>query len=89
MQIDTGFYPALGFRLKAERQRLGMTQAQVARLCGVSLSFVRDAESHPDRCTLGRLLRLFDVLGVRLWSSGWQTPEPPMGPGVPSDLGPM
>ena len=86
MRIDTGFYAALGGRLKAERQRLGMTQAQLAALCEVSLSFVRDAESHPDRCTLGRLLRLFDALGVMLWSSGWQTPEPPV---VPADPGVM
>lgn len=83
MRIDTGFYAALGARLKAERQRLGMTQAQLAASCGVSLSFVRDAESHPDRCTLGRLLRLFDALGVMLWSGGWQTPEPPVAPADP------
>ena len=38
MRIDTGFYAALGGRLKAERQRLGMTQAQLAALCEVSLS---------------------------------------------------
>ena len=86
MYISTDSLPALGARLAAERKRLGLSRAQVAAQCGLSVSFVRDAESNPERCTLARLLRLSALLGLELYAYGWQTPDAPGAPGTLTDV---
>jgi HTH-type transcriptional regulator / antitoxin HipB len=47
----------------------------------VSTSFIRDAESDPGRCSLAKLLRLVNGLGLSMDVSGWniadETPSSP------------
>ena len=57
--------------LKKERKRQGVSREQAASICNVSTSFIRDAETDPERCTLGLLLKLVNGLGLRLNVNGW------------------
>ena len=62
----------LAMRLTAERKRQGLSRAQAASVCGVSPSFIRDAESDPGRCSLVKLLLLATGLGLKASLGGWQ-----------------
>lgn len=79
MQLHTRTLHALAQRLRYERQRQGLTREQLAAVCNVSTSFIRDAESDPGRCTLERLLQLTQGLGLRATMEGWQSDPPPEG----------
>lgn len=57
--------------LKKERKRQGLSRAQAASVCNVSISFIRDAETDPERCTFGLLLKLLKGLGLRAAVNGW------------------
>jgi len=63
--------PELASRLTAERKRQGLSRLQAASVCNVSASFIRDAESDPARCSLGKLLQLVQGLGLSLTVDGW------------------
>ena len=86
MFVTTDSLPELGARLMAERKRLGLSRAQMAEQCGLSVSFVRDAEGNPERCTLARLLRLTAALGLELYAYGWETPDFPEALGALTDV---
>lgn len=75
MQVNPELLPRLAQRLLAERKRQGLSRAQAAAVCNVSVSFIRDAESDPGRCTLARLLQLTRGLGLTLSITGWQVPD--------------
>ena len=62
----------LAMRLTAERKRQGLSRVQAASVCGVSPSFIRDAESDPGRCSLVKLLLLATGLGLKASLGGWQ-----------------
>jgi transcriptional regulator with XRE-family HTH domain len=64
--------PELAVRLTAERKRQSLSRAQAASVCGVSPSFIRDAESDPGRCSLSKLLLLATGLGLKVRLDGWQ-----------------
>jgi HTH-type transcriptional regulator / antitoxin HipB len=81
MQLHTRSLNALAQRLRLERQRQGMTREQLAAVCNVSTSFIRDAESDPGRCTLERLLQLTQGLGLKAAMEGWQNDLPPESAG--------
>lgn len=66
MQLTLQQLPALAARLQAERKRQGLSRSQAAAVCNVSPSFIRDAESAPERCSLGKLLLLAQGLGLAL-----------------------
>lgn len=85
MQIFFHDLPSFGQRLMAERKRQGLSRTQAAAVCNVSASFIRDAESAPERCTLGRLLQLVQGLGLALEVHGLQdVPSPDAGVGPPT-----
>ena len=71
MHITPARLPDLAARLDAERKRQGLTRSQTAAVCNVSPSFIRDAESAPERCTMGKLLLLIQGLGLALEVNGW------------------
>lgn len=75
MQVTSDTLPELAKRMLLERKRQGLTRAQAASVCGVSTSFIRDAEDDPGRCSLALLLRLIQGLGLSLAVDGWQAPE--------------
>lgn len=65
MQLHTTTLPALAQRLKRERKVQNLSRDQLAAVCNVSTSFIRDAESDPGRCSLALLLQLIQGLGLQ------------------------
>ena len=76
MQITSDGFPELAKALTTERKRQGLTRSQTAAVCNVSPSFIRDAESHPERCSLEKLVLLVCGLGLTLSIEGWTQPPP-------------
>jgi HTH-type transcriptional regulator/antitoxin HipB len=72
MQLHTKTLNSLAQRLQRERQRQDLSREQLAAVCNVSTSFIRDAESNPGRCSLEKLLQLSQGLGLQLTITGWQ-----------------
>lgn len=70
MKIALNKLPELASLLEAERKRQKLTRAQAAAVCNVSPSFIRDAETQPDRCTLGKLVQLVNGLGLTMSITG-------------------
>lgn len=62
--------------LSAERKRQKLSREAAAAVCGVSTSFIRDAESHPENCTLGKLAKLVNGLGLSLEAVGLRAGPP-------------
>ena len=80
MQLSIPARPQLAQRLQQERKAQSLSREQAAAVCNVSVSFIRDAESDPGRCSLERLLQLTQGLGLTLTLTGWQTDERSEGP---------
>ena len=55
---------ALGRALRARRKQKGLTQTELAELCGVSLRFVSEVERGRASAGVGLVLRLCARLGV-------------------------
>ena len=83
MQLHTQTLNALAQRLRHERQAQDLSREQLAAVCNVSPSFIRDAESDPGRCSVERLLQLIQGLGLKATVNGWQNDIPGI-PSVPS-----
>jgi transcriptional regulator with XRE-family HTH domain len=77
MQITPRTFNELATGLRQERKRQGLSRNQAAAVCNVSPSFIRDAETHPERCTLERLTLLTHGLGLSLTLTGWKDEAPP------------
>ena len=82
MKIEASRVRDLGQALEAERKRQKLSREEAAAVCGVSASFIRDAESDPESCSLGKLLRLISGLGLSLNVAGW-----PLSQALPQPLG--
>ena len=76
MHITSTGFSELAQTLSTERKRQGLTRSQTAAVCNVSPSFIRDAESHPERCSLEKLVLLVCGLGLTLSIEGWTQPPP-------------
>ena len=74
MHITPTQFAQLAKALTTERKRQGMTRSQTAAVCNVSPSFIRDAESHPESCSLQKLVLLVCGLGLTLNIEGWTQP---------------
>lgn len=72
MQIEPDTLSELASLLESERKRQKLTRAQAAAVCNVSPSFIRDAETQPERCTLGKLVQLVNGLGLTMRVAGRQ-----------------
>ena len=66
MKINDVTLPELALALSAERKRQKLSREDAAAVCGVSTSFIRDAESNPENCSLGKLAKLINGLGLSL-----------------------
>lgn len=66
MKIELNTLLELANLLESERKRQKLTRAQAAAVCNVSPSFIRDAETQPERCTLGKLVQLVNGLGLTM-----------------------
>jgi transcriptional regulator with XRE-family HTH domain len=91
MNIETSCLCDLGKALEAERKRQKLSREEAASVCGVSASFIRDAESDPENCSLGKLVRLISGLGLSMSVAGWPQsqglPQPPGRVSVRADFG--
>jgi transcriptional regulator with XRE-family HTH domain len=74
MHLTPNHFAQLAQALTTERKRQGLTRSQTAAVCNVSPSFIRDAESHPERCSLEKLALLVCGLGLTLSIEGWTKP---------------
>ncbi|OJX33884.1 MAG: XRE family transcriptional regulator [Burkholderiales bacterium 68-12] len=89
MDLTGESFPTLAERLMAERKRQKLSREQAAAVCNVSTSFIRDAESDPARCSLGKLLLLMRGLGLSLQVQGWSDePTPTQAVAVSEGPGP-
>lgn len=77
MNITSESLSTLAGQLMTERKRQKLSREQAAAVCNVSTSFIRDAESNPARCSLGKLLLLMRGLGLSLQVQGWSDEPPP------------
>jgi HTH-type transcriptional regulator/antitoxin HipB len=75
MKINDATLADLALALIAERKRQKLSREEVAAVCGVSTSFVRDAESSPENCSLSKLAKLINGLGLSLEVSGLLVPQ--------------
>ena len=66
MKINEMTLAELAWVLTAERKRQKLSREDAAAVCGVSTSFIRDAESNPENCSLGKLAKLINGLGLSL-----------------------
>jgi HTH-type transcriptional regulator/antitoxin HipB len=66
MVIEESSLSELAKVLEIERKRQKLSREEAASVCGVSASFIRDAESAPQNCSLGKLVRLIRGLGLSL-----------------------
>lgn len=71
MRLQETSWSVLALALQAERKRQKLSREQAAAVCGVSTSFIRDAESHPELCSLGKLVLLTNGLGLSINLSGF------------------
>ena len=58
---------ALGIAIRAQRKRLGATQAQLAGLAAVGTRFVSEVEQGKPTAEWGKVIRLLDRLGLRIY----------------------
>lgn len=72
MKLELNKLSELASLLESERKRQKLTRAQAAAVCNVSPSFIRDAETQPERCTLGKLVLLINGLGLAMSVVGRQ-----------------
>lgn len=70
LQLNSVTLDVLAARLKATRKSQRLSQSEAAAVCGVSVSFVRDAESAPQSCSLGLLIKLITGLGLSMAVDG-------------------
>lgn len=57
-------YPAIGARIRLQRERIGMTQEQFGEACGLSASFIGHIERGSRKLSVESLYRLASVLNV-------------------------
>lgn len=76
MDINDLTQVELAFLLRAERKRQNLSRMAAAAVCGVSTSFIRDAESTPENCTLGKLVKLINGLGLSIEITSRAGPQP-------------
>lgn len=66
----------LGRTIRQERKSQGLTQAQLAGLCGVGTRFVHDLERGKPSVHLGKTIDVLQTLGLHLQLSGLTEHEP-------------
>lgn len=72
MQLHPRTLHSLALRIQHERLLQDLSREQLAAVCNVSTSFIRDAEKEPGSCSVEKLLRLVYGLGLRVNIEGWQ-----------------
>lgn len=76
MKVQASRLMDLAKTLEFERKRQNLSRQEAAAVCGVSTSFIRDAEANPENCSLGKLLKLTEGLGLSLYVAGLEQAKP-------------
>lgn len=58
----------LGAVIRAERRRQGITQAQLADVCGVGVTFLSQLENGKRTAEVGKALDVLTMLGIDLFA---------------------
>ena len=56
----------LGALLRHVRRQQGLTQVQLAAVCGVGVRFLRELEGGKQSCHLAKTLHVINMLGLRV-----------------------
>lgn len=66
---------AIGRAARRQRRQLGLTQAELAGLCGVGVRFVSELETGKPGLEMGRALHVMEQLGLtlRVHRRAWST----------------
>lgn len=57
----------LGLLIQAVRKTQGLTQEQLAAMCGVGIRFLRELEHGKETCHLGKSLQVVQMLGIEIF----------------------
>jgi HTH-type transcriptional regulator / antitoxin HipB len=71
-QLQSDTFSELAHKLTTARKVQGLSREQTASVCNVSISFIRDAETNPGRCSLAKLTQVVNGLGLNMVITGWQ-----------------
>ena len=58
----------LGSLIREERRRQGLTQAELAGISGVGVTFVSQLENVKETAEMGRAMRVLAMLGIDLYA---------------------
>lgn len=72
LSLHSQLLKSLAQHLRRERALQNLSREQLAAVCDVSPSFIRDVESNPGRCSLELVLRVVQGLGLRAAVVGWE-----------------
>jgi y4mF family transcriptional regulator len=60
----------LGKLIRVARKAQGLTQEQLAGVCGVGVRFIRELEHGKDSCHIGKAMTVLQMLGLQLHIEG-------------------
>lgn len=60
----------LGSLIRDTRKAQGLTQEQLAGICGVGVRFIRELEHGKDSCHIGKAMTVLQMLGLQLHIEG-------------------
>lgn len=61
---------SLGALIRDTRKAQGLTQEQLAGVCGVGMRFIRELEHGKDSCHIGKALSVLQMLGLQVHIDG-------------------
>jgi len=64
--MNTPTSKQLGAAVRARRRQLKVTQKDLAMTCGTGLRFIIDLEKGKATCQIGKVLQVFQALGLKL-----------------------
>lgn len=64
----------LGDLIRQVRKSQGLTQEQLAALCGVGVRFLRELEHGKETCHMGKALTIVESLGIELLAGKRERP---------------
>ena len=56
----------IGLIIQKNRKSQGMTQPQLAMVCGTGIRFIVDIEAGKETCQIGKVLMVLQMLGISI-----------------------
>jgi len=70
MKLYVNDVKQLGETVRKARKDQGLTQQQLAAVCGVGIRFIRELERGKESCHLGKSLKALRMLGMNISVEG-------------------